>query len=95
MYSQKELYMTDKHWIHEKCNTNTPPKTIPLEPPAFEAERTIKSMNKDELQKLIKGLQNQLKEPCLDLHFVSRLKKIYEIKRHKEFYKNLHGLVYR
>ena len=79
--------MTDKHWIHEKCNTNTPPKTVPLEPPAFEAERTIKSMNKDELQKLIKDLQNQLKEPCLDLHFVSRLKKYTRLKDIKNFIK--------
>lgn len=79
--------MTDKHWIHEKCNTNTPPKTVPVNTYTVETERTIKSMNKDELRKLIKDLQNQLKEPCLDLHFVSRLKKYTRLKDIKNFIK--------
>lgn len=41
LYKQEEPYMTDKQWIHEKCNTNTPPETIPSEPPTIKAGEKV------------------------------------------------------
>ena len=58
----KNLYgtMEDKEWIHEKCNTNTPPKSVPIHP-------SVGNKKKSDLR-----TKEEIEQKITELEIVSR-----------------------
>lgn len=73
----------DKEWIHEKCGTNTPPKTAPKHPPIGNKSIKRRISKVKDYDSYIESLQEQAEElhiKLLDMSCnLSALKKKIEV----------------
>ena len=72
----EKLVQETKEWIHEKCNTNTPPTTVPQKPSIVNKFHKTKKLNINEYVKV------KLNETGLDI-YIKRMKEINESLKEK------------
>ena len=77
----------DKEWIHEKCGTNTPPKSVPKEAPKIVERRltTVKDYDKyiQDLKKEAEELHVQLLDRSCNLSALKRKIEVANVERQK------------